>query len=105
MKWRFLVVSSLSWVLFPVPNSAQVIPLRSTQPVNTIRTLAGYAYPQGVGLDSRLAGNRRIPSAQGTARIERQRGTTDIEVEVFGMKPASEFGGDFFNIYPVDCFP
>ena len=95
MKWQYWVVSLLGVVLFTGPTSAQVTPLRSTQPVNTVRTLTGYAYPAGVALDSRLAGNLRNPSALGTARIERQRGTTNLEVEVRGMKPASEFGGDF----------
>jgi outer membrane protein OmpA-like peptidoglycan-associated protein len=91
----FAVALSLGVTVFAGAAFAQDSPLRSTEPVTSLRTLVGYSYPAGVTLEIRLAGNLRIPSAQGNAEIARGRGTTEIEVEVSGLKPASEFGGDF----------
>jgi hypothetical protein len=40
----------------------------------------------------------RLPRASGEAKVERRGGTTDIEIRLDEMKPASLFGGDY-NTY------
>src|SRR5204863_405424 len=46
----------------------------------------------------------RLPEASGAVRVERKGGTTELEVEVDSMKPASLFGGDY-NTYVLWVVP
>jgi len=46
----------------------------------------------------------RLPEARGTVRVEREGGTTAIEIELDSMKPASLFGGDY-NTYVLWVVP
>src|SRR5436190_19304525 len=45
-----------------------------------------------------------LPEASGSAKLERRGGTTEIEVELDSMKPASLFGGDY-NTYVLWVVP
>jgi hypothetical protein len=51
-----------------------------------------------------LRSTDRLPGASGSARLERKGGTTEIEVELDAMKPASLFGGDY-NTYVLWVVP
>ena len=51
-----------------------------------------------------LRSTDRLPGASGSARLERKGGTTEIEVELDSMKPASLFGGDY-NTYVLWVVP
>jgi hypothetical protein len=51
-----------------------------------------------------LRSTDRLPEASGAVRVERRGGTTEIEVEVGSMKPASLFGGDY-NTYVLWVVP
>src|SRR5206468_2437972 len=52
----------------------------------------------------RLRSTDRLPGAGGEIRIERKGGTTEIEVKLDAMKPASLFGGDY-NTYVLWAVP
>jgi len=56
------------------------------------------AFTQGSSVRIPLRSTDRLPEASGTARVERQGGTTEVEVELDSIKPASLFGGDY-NTY------
>ena len=51
-----------------------------------------------------LRSTDRLPEASGIVRVERKGGTTDVDVEVDAMKPASLFGGDY-NTYVLWAVP
>src|SRR5262249_20365075 len=51
-----------------------------------------------------LRSTDRLPEASGAVRVERKGGTTELEVEVDSMKPASLFGGDY-NTYVLWVVP
>src|SRR5262245_36588298 len=51
-----------------------------------------------------LRSTHRLPEASGAARVERKGGTTEIDVELDSMKPASLFGGDY-NTYVLWVVP
>ena len=51
-----------------------------------------------------LRSTDRLPEASGVVRVERTGGTTNIDVEVDSMKPASLFGGDY-NTYVLWAVP
>lgn len=65
------------------------------KPVTEVRTALAISYPEGPTLGVKLIGTERLPQARGEADIEREKGATEIEVKLEGMKPASLFGGDF----------
>src|SRR5947199_10145865 len=52
----------------------------------------------------RLRSTDRLPGAAGEVRIQRKGGTTEIEVNLDAMKPASLFGGDY-NTYVLWAVP
>src|SRR3989475_8876436 len=52
----------------------------------------------------RLRSTDRLPGAAGEVRIERKGSTTEIEVNLDAMKPASLFGGDY-NTYVLWAVP
>jgi hypothetical protein len=51
-----------------------------------------------------LRSTDRLPDAAGEARVERRGGTTEIEVRLDSLKPASLFGGDY-NTYVLWIVP
>lgn len=51
-----------------------------------------------------LRSTDRLPEASGAATVERRGGTTELEVELESMKPASLFGGDY-NTYVLWVVP
>jgi hypothetical protein len=59
---------------------------------------------QGINEKVPLVPTDRLPEAGGDARVERQGGTTHIDVEIDSMKPASLFGGDY-NTYVLWAVP
>lgn len=100
-RWLIILVVVLGLLVLGAKSLAAQVPerapgvLRSTQPVTGARTMTGYPFPAGVTLGVRLEATPRLPFASGEAKVERRRGTTEIEVELDEMKPAAEFGGDF----------
>jgi hypothetical protein len=59
--------------------------------------------PEGV-TRFQLRSTDRLPDAAGEARVERRGGTTEIEVRLDSLKPASLFGGDY-NTYVLWIVP
>jgi outer membrane protein OmpA-like peptidoglycan-associated protein len=55
-------------------------------------------YPEGKTVSVKFQGTTRLPEAKGEAKVERKKGTTEIEIELDEMRPAILFGGDF-NTY------
>jgi len=51
-----------------------------------------------------LRSTDRLPDAAGDARVERRGGTTEIEIHLDSLKPASLFGGDY-NTYVLWIVP
>lgn len=71
---------------------------------HTEHTLA-LTFPPGDTISVKLRGTERLPNGNGEAKVERKRGTTEIEMELDDMRPASHFGGDlntyvFWSISP-----
>ena len=71
---------------------------------NGIREGSTIVSPQGASGRIPLRSTDRLPEASGTVRLERKGGTTELEVEVDSMKPASLFGGDY-NTYVLWVVP
>ena len=61
----------------------------------TIRRILALTYPEGPTLGIKFGGTHRLPQASGEAKVERKRGTTEIELELDELKPATLFGGDY----------
>jgi hypothetical protein len=65
---------------------------------NAVRTASAIVSSPGLHERISLRSTDRLPEASGVVRVERRGGTTDLDVEVDSMKPASLFGGDY-NTY------
>ena len=89
MKVAFSLMINVTILCGQGPNLVRAAALRQT---TTITCSQGHT--EIVGLRS----TERLPHAIGEARLERKKSTTDIDVEIRGMKPASLFGGDY-NTY------
>src|SRR5205809_8037658 len=59
---------------------------------------------QGTTTKVQLRSTERLPDAAGEAKVERRGGTTEVEVHLDDMKPASLFGGDY-NTYVLWVVP
>src|SRR5947208_12722602 len=70
----------------------------------TARQIAAIKVRSGASERIRLRSTDRLPGAGGEVRIERKGGTTEIEVNLDAMKPASLFGGDY-NTYVLWAVP
>ena len=68
------------------------------------RQIAAIKVRPGESERIRLRSTDRLPGAAGEVRIERKGGTTEIEVKLDAMKPASLFGGDY-NTYVLWAVP
>ncbi len=64
----------------------------------TTRKTLALSYPEGKTLSVKFGGTWRLPDASGEAKVERKKGSTEIEIELDELKPAGLFGGDF-NTY------
>src|SRR5439155_1135210 len=69
-----------------------------------IRQIAAINVRPGASERIRLRSTDRLPGAGGEVRIERKGGTTEIEVNLGAMKPASWLGGDY-NTYVLLARP
>src|SRR5881396_1987313 len=68
------------------------------------RQIAAIKVRPGESERIRLRSTDRLPGAAGEVRIQRKGGTTEIEVNLDAMKPASLFGGDY-NTYVLWAVP
>src|SRR5437868_6550758 len=62
------------------------------------------AFAQGTSEEISMRSTDRLPEASGAVTVERKGGTTEVEVELDAMKPASLFGGDY-NTYVLWVVP
>ncbi len=76
----------------------------STARPSVIREGSAIACPQDSIQRISLRSTERLPEASGAVRMERKGGTTDVEVDIDSMKPASLFGGDY-NTYVLWVVP
>ena len=60
-----------------------------------VQEIMALTYPEGKTVSVKLVGTSRLERAEGEAKVERKRGTTEIEIELDEMRPAVLFGGDF----------
>ena len=54
-------------------------------------------FPEDREIALKFRGTPRLPGAHGYATVQREKGSTGIEMHVNNMKPASLFGGDFWT--------
>ena len=74
---------------------AQQQPVQVVQPVtHTVEALA-LTFPEGKTISVKLKGTYRLPKGNGEAKVERKKGSTEVEIELDEMKPAAGFGGDY----------
>ncbi len=100
------IVLALALVLAGLVSTGQAQQTEEKKPelVQAVKAITGtreslaITYPEGITLTIKFQGTQRIPFATGEAKVERKRGTTEIEIELDEMKPASAFGGDY-NTY------
>jgi hypothetical protein len=93
MKGRVLLLSVLVWHLGVQSGTATP---------DGFREASAITCPQACSIS--LRSTDRLPEASGAVRVERKGGTTEVDVEVDSMKPASLFGGDY-NTYMVWVVP
>jgi hypothetical protein len=60
-----------------------------------LRETVAHTFPEGQEMALKFQGTPRLPKAHGYATVERKKGTTEIEMQIKNIKPASLFGGDF----------
>jgi len=96
MRFRTAVVSSVL--------SLHFLGLIIAAGTETTRDTAGLTCADGQKIKITLRSTYRLPMASGTAQVERRGGTTEIEVELESMEPASLFGGDY-NTYVLWVVP
>ena len=90
---RAMTIAALLLLLAAVGQAQE--PVKVVQPVTqTVEALA-LTFPEGKTISVKLTGTDRLPEANGEAKVERKKGTTEIEIELDEMKPASLFGGDY----------
>ena len=94
-----------SLLLVPLAISApQAQAEKKPDLVQAVKTITGtreslaITYPEGLTITLKFQGTQRLPFSTGEAKVERKRGTTEIEIELDEIKPASLFGGDY-NTY------
>src|SRR5512140_986093 len=81
-----------------VAQTAAEQPPQAVREVTATRERLAITYPEGTTIGVKFLGTQRLPKASGEAKVERKRGTTEVEIELDEMKPASFFGGDL-NTY------
>ena len=75
-----------------------LLPVQAVPQATTERESVLVTYREGSTVNVRLGTTGRLPGASGEVRVRRRLGTTEIEMELDGMKPAISFRGDF-NTY------
>jgi outer membrane protein OmpA-like peptidoglycan-associated protein len=101
-----LAISAFASLLFvPLAIAApQAQTEKKPELVQAVKAITGtreslaITYPEGVTIAVKFQGTQRLPFSTGEAKVERKRGTTEIEIELDEVKPASLFGGDY-NTY------
>src|SRR5262249_16141368 len=78
-------------------------------PQSESQEIMALTYPEGKTVSVKLLGTSRLPRAKGEAKVERKRGTTEIEIELDEMRPALLFWADsatyvFWTVSP-EGFP
>ena len=71
---------------------------------DAVRETPAIAVHPGIMERIQLRSTDRLPDASGEARVERKGGTTEIEISLGSLKPASLFGGDY-NTYVLWAVP
>jgi hypothetical protein len=71
---------------------------------DAVRETSAITARQGTMTKVQLRSTERLPDAAGEAKVERRGGTTEVEVHLDAMKPASLFGGDY-NTYVLWVVP
>jgi hypothetical protein len=92
---RLLLLGVLAWHVSGESGTARP---------DAIREASSIVPRQGLSERISLRSTDRLPEASGAVRVERKGGTTELEVEVDSMKPASLFGGDY-NTYVLWVVP
>src|SRR4029434_6943303 len=102
---RLAISAFASLLLVPFASaSPQAETDKKPELVQAVKAITGtreslaITYPEGVTIAVKFQGTLRLPFATGEAKVERKRGTTEIEIELDEVKPASLFGGDY-NTY------
>lgn len=66
------------------------------KPVTATYSALAIIYPEGPSsISVKFKGTERLPRASGEAKVGRKKGSTEIEIELDEMKPATYFGGDY----------
>lgn len=73
-------------------------PVQAVKELTATRESMALSYPEGTTISIKLQGTHRLPRASGEAKVLRKKGSTEIEVELDEVKPATFFGGDY-NTY------
>ena len=94
MKIRTILLQNIVVVLLLSGVQAQEL-VQIEKPVTETRSALALTYPEGVTLSIKFKGTDRLPKSSGEAKVERKKGTTEIEIELDEMKPATGFGGDY----------
>src|SRR5690349_3830313 len=90
-----LLLGVLVWHVSGESGTAKPDVLREASPI---------VCHQGSSERISLRSTDRVPEASGAVQVECKGGTTELEVEVDSMKPASLFGGDY-NTYVLWVVP
>ncbi len=77
------------------PRAMSQEPVQIEKPVTETRSAMGITYPEGASIEVEFRGTHRLPQAKGEAKVQRQKGTSEIDIKLDEMKPATFFGGDF----------
>jgi outer membrane protein OmpA-like peptidoglycan-associated protein len=85
----------LCLVLAALPGTLALGQATSQAPQVEVEEIMAVTYPEGKTVSVKLNGTSRLERAEGEAKVERKRGTTEIEIELDEMRPAVLFGGDF----------
>lgn len=90
-----LIVGGL---FFPAALGQTTPPAQAQPEAMPLSECLAVVYPEGTTVKVLLQGTARLPGATGEAKVKRKLGTTEIEIELDGMKPAISYGGDL-NTY------
>src|SRR5262249_10594800 len=107
---KCLAISALASLLLAslAISAPQAVDEKKPELVHALKAITGtreslaITYPEGVTISVKFQGTQRLPFATGEAKVERKRGTTEIEIELDEVKPASLFGA---TTTPTCCGP
>jgi len=90
-SWFRAAAFATALMLWPLSLWAQAGP----DVLTSTRESLAISYPEGSKVKVSFEGTMRLPGAEGEAEVERRLGTTQIQVKLKNMKPATLFGGHF----------